>query len=145
MKEFIFYYMLLILSVNTHSLFFWKIKKVSQLLMLFKEILDKSNHKLIKMWVDIQAVNSWLMDNDTEMYLTHNEGKSVAAERFFRTLKNKTDKYTTSISKCILINHMIKWINTTMHVIEQLKWSQFMQSQAHILTLLNKIKRKLNK
>ena len=33
------------------------------------------------------------------MYSTHNEGKSVAAERFIRTLKNKIYKHMTSISK----------------------------------------------
>ena len=33
------------------------------------------------------------------MYSTHNEGKSVIAERFMRTLKNKIYKYMTSISK----------------------------------------------
>ena len=29
------------------------------------------------------------------MYSTHNKGKSVAAERFIRTLKKITDKYMT--------------------------------------------------
>ena len=33
------------------------------------------------------------------MYLAHDEGKSVAAEKFIRTLKNKTYKYVTSVSK----------------------------------------------
>ena len=37
--------------------------------------------------------------NATEMYLTHNEGKSVVADRFIKTLKNKIYKYMTSISK----------------------------------------------
>ena len=37
--------------------------------------------------------------NDIEMYSTFNEGKSVVAERFIRTLKNKIYKYMTSISK----------------------------------------------
>ena len=32
------------------------------------------------------------------MYLIHNEGKSVIAERFIRTLKNKIYKYMTAIS-----------------------------------------------
>ena len=41
----------------------------------------------------------WLQDNHIEMYLTHNEGKSVAAERFIRTFKNKTSKYITLVSK----------------------------------------------
>ena len=39
------------------------------------------------------------------MYSTHNNGKSVVAKRFIRTLKNKMYKYMTSESKkCILIN-----------------------------------------
>ena len=32
------------------------------------------------------------------MYSTHNEGKSVVAEIFMRTLKNKIYKYKTGIS-----------------------------------------------
>ena len=35
--------------------------------------------------------------NDIEMYSTHNEGKSVIAERFMGTLKNKIYKYITSV------------------------------------------------
>ena len=33
------------------------------------------------------------------MYSTHNEGKSVVAERFIRTLKNNIYKHVTAISK----------------------------------------------
>ena len=36
--------------------------------------------------------------NDIEMYSTHNEGKSLVAERFIRTLKNEIYKYMISIS-----------------------------------------------
>ena len=32
------------------------------------------------------------------MYSTHNEGKSVVAERFISTLKNRIYKFITSIS-----------------------------------------------
>ena len=32
------------------------------------------------------------------MYSTHNEGKSVTAEKVIKTLKNKVYKYTTSVS-----------------------------------------------
>ena len=40
-----------------------------------------------------------------EIYSTHKEGKSVIAERFIITLKNKIYKYVTSVSKnFILIN-----------------------------------------
>ena len=33
------------------------------------------------------------------MYLTYNQGKSVVAERFIRTLKNKTFKHMAAVSK----------------------------------------------
>ena len=37
-------------------------------------------------------MKSWLQDNDIETYSTHNDEKSVDAERFMRSLKYK---YTT--------------------------------------------------
>ena len=40
-----------------------------------------------------------LKENDIEMYSTHNEGKSVVAERFIRTLKNKIFKHVIAVSK----------------------------------------------
>ena len=40
------------------------------------------------------------------MYLTHNEGKSIVVERFIRTLKNKINKYMTSISKNVYIDKL---------------------------------------
>ena len=49
-------------------------------------------------------MKSWLEINAIEMYSTLNEGKSVVAERYIRTLKNKTYKYMTSISKNIYID-----------------------------------------
>ena len=45
-------------------------------------------------------------DNDIIMYSTNNEGKSVVAERFIRTLKNKIYKYMTSISKNVYIDKL---------------------------------------
>ena len=43
-------------------------------------------------------MKSWLQDNDIEIYSTH-KGKSVVAEIFIRTLKNKIYKYMTSVPK----------------------------------------------
>ena len=40
------------------------------------------------------------------MYLTKNEGKSVVAERFIRTLKSKIYKHMTSTSKNVYINKL---------------------------------------
>ena len=39
----------------------------------------------------------WLKGNHTEMYSTYNEGKSVVAERFMKTLKNKICKYLKGV------------------------------------------------
>ena len=52
------------------------------------------------------------------MYSTHNEGKSVVAERFIRTLKSKIYKYMTSISKNVYID---KLDDTIIHITLQLK------------------------
>ena len=40
------------------------------------------------------------------MYLTHNEGKSVVAEKYIRTSKTKIYKYMTSISKNMYIDKL---------------------------------------
>ena len=75
----------------------------------FQKVLDESNRKQNKIWVDEgselynKSIKSWLEKNDLEMYSTHNEGKSVVAERSIRLKKNY--KYMISVSKMfILIN-----------------------------------------
>ena len=45
------------------------------------------------------------------MYSIHNEGKSVAAERFIRTLKTKIYKYMTSISKNVFNDELDDIVN----------------------------------
>ena len=52
------------------------------------------------------------------MYSIHNEGKSVVAERFIRTLKNKIYKYMTAISKNVYIDKLddiVDEYNNTYH------------------------------
>ena len=52
------------------------------------------------------------------MYSTYNEGKSVVAERFIRTLKNKIFKHMTTISKNVYIdvlNDIVNKFNNTVH------------------------------
>ena len=39
--------------------------------------------------VNNRSMKPWSRENDIEMYSTHNEGKSVVAEKIIRTLKNK--------------------------------------------------------
>ena len=45
------------------------------------------------------------------MYSTHNEGKSVVAERFIQALKNKFYKYMTSISENVYIDKLDDTVN----------------------------------
>ena len=52
-----------------------------------------------------------LQDNDIAMYSTHNERKSVVADRFIRTIKNKIYKYMTSISKNVYIDKLDDIVN----------------------------------
>ena len=78
-----------------------KDKKGVSIVNAFQSILEKSNRKPNKIWVDKGSefynsnLKEWLKDNNIEMYSTHNEGKSVVAERFIRTVKNKIYKYMT--------------------------------------------------
>ena len=58
------------------------------------------------------------------MYLTNNEGKSVIAERFIRTLKTKIYKYMTSISKNAYIDKLddiVKEYNNKYHTSIKMK------------------------
>ena len=58
------------------------------------------------------------------MYSTHNEGKSVVAERFIRTLKSKIYKYMTSISKNVYIDKLddiVGECNNTYHTTIKMK------------------------
>ena len=45
------------------------------------------------------------------MYSTHDEGKSVVAEKFIRTLKNKIYKHMTSLSKNVYIDKLYGIVN----------------------------------
>ena len=58
------------------------------------------------------------------MYSTNNKGKSVAAERFIKTLKNKIYKCMTSISKNVYIDKLddiVKKYNNTYHTTIKMK------------------------
>ena len=83
----------------------------------FQRILNDSKRKRNKIWVDkgsefySRSMKSWLQDNDVKVYSTHNEGKSVVAERFIRTLKIKIYKYMTSISKKLYIDKLDDIVN----------------------------------
>ena len=100
-----------------------KDKKGINIVNAFQIILKESNRKPNKIWVDKgsefynNSFKKWSQDN-IFMYSTNNEGKFVIAERFIKTLKNKTYKYMTSISKNVYIDKLddiVKNYNNTCH------------------------------
>ena len=88
---------------------------------------DDSKRKPNKVWVDQgsecynNSFEKWLKNNDIEMYSTHNEEKSIVAERFVRTLKTKIYKHTSSISKNVYtdkLNDIVNEYNNTYRTIK---------------------------
>ena len=67
-----------------------------------------------------KSLKDFLKINKIEMYSTYNEGKSVVAERFIRTLKNKILKQMTAISKNVSFDVLddIKYNNTVHRTIK---------------------------
>ena len=106
----------LLCVIDIFSKYAWvvllKYKKGISIAKAFQSILKQSNRKPNKIWVDKGSefynayFKKWLRDNDIVMYSTHNEGKSVVAERFIKTLKSKIYKYMTSISKIVYIDKL---------------------------------------
>ena len=120
--------------IEIYSKYAWvlplKDKKVITISNAFQKILKEPNRKPNKIWVDKgsefynSSMKSWLEKNDIEMYATHNEGQSVVAERYMRTLKNKICRYITSISKNAYIDKLddiANKYNTTYHSTIKLK------------------------
>ena len=63
-------------------------------------------------------LKKWLSDNDIIMYSTFNEDKSVVAERFIRTLKNKLYKHMTATGKNVyydVLDDVVNEYNNTKH------------------------------
>ena len=106
----------LLCVINLFSRYAWVIglknKKGDSIVEGFKKILDDSNRKPNEIWVDHGSVfynnelKSFLKKNDIKMYSTYNEGKSVVAERFIKTLKNKIYKHMTYIGKNVYFNDL---------------------------------------
>ena len=88
----------LLCAIDLFSKYTWVIpikdKKGTTIVNAFKKIISEKR-KPNKKWVDQgsefynQSFKDFLKINNIEMYSTYNEGKSVVAERFIRTLKIK--------------------------------------------------------
>ena len=83
-----------------------------------------SKRKPNKIWVDEgsefynKLFKKLLEDTDIEIYSTYNEGKSVVAERFIRTLKSKIYKHMTAVSKSTyfdVLHNIVDKYNNTYH------------------------------
>ena len=102
----------LLCAIDLFSKYAWVIplkdKKGTSIVNAFQKIISEER-KPNKIWVDHssefynQSFKHFLKINNIEMYSTFNEGKSVLAERFIRTLKNKIFKHTTAISKMLIL------------------------------------------
>ena len=101
-----------------------KDKKATTIANSFQSILDNSKRKPNKIWTDQGSViynthfKKWLKDNNIEIYSTHHEGKSLVAERFIRTLKNKIYRHMTANSKNVyfdILDDMVGEYNKTYH------------------------------
>ena len=111
----------LLCVIDIFSKYAWvvplKDKKGVSIVDAFQKILDDSNRKPNKIWVDKgsefynSSFKKWLKDNDIEIYSIHNKGKSVVAERFIGTLKTKIYKYMASISENVYINKLDDTVN----------------------------------
>ena len=83
----------------------------------FKKIIKQSNRKPNKIWVDQggefynHVFKKSLSGNNIIMYSTYNEGKSVVAERFIRTLKNELYKHMTATTKNVYYNVLDDVVN----------------------------------
>ena len=90
----------------------------------FNKVIKQSNRKPNKICVDQggefynNIFKKCLSDNDIIMYSTDNEGKSVVAERFIRTLKSKLYKHMTAIGKNVyydVLDDLVNKYNNTKH------------------------------
>ena len=122
-------------AIDLFSKYAWvvhlKDKKRTSIVNAFQKIISEGNEaepkgrrKPNKIWVNQGSefynisFKYFLKINNIEMYSTYNEGKSIVAARFIRTLKNKTFKHMTAISKNVyfdVVDDIVSKYNNTVH------------------------------
>ena len=115
-------------AINLYSKYAFVIplkdKKGISIVNAFDKIIKQSKRKPNKIWVDQGSefynrdFKKWLSDNNIIMYSSYNEGKSVVAERFIRTLKNKLYKNMTATGKNVyydVLDDVVNKYNKTKH------------------------------
>ena len=111
----------LLCAIDFFSKYTWvvplKDKREISIINAFQKILDNSNGKPNKIWVDEggefynNLLKRFLKINNIDMYSTYNKGKSVVAEKFIRTLKNKIFKHMTAVSKNVYFHVLDDIVN----------------------------------
>ena len=100
-----------------------KDKKGISIVNAFNKIIKQFGKKPNEIWVDQggefynNVFKRWLSNNNI-MYSTYNEGKSVVAEKFIRTLKNKLYKHMTATGKNVyydVLDDVVNKYNNTKH------------------------------
>ena len=95
-------------AIDLFSKYAWvvpsKDKRGTSIVNALQKVVSKGR-KASKIWVDQDGefynnlFKRLLKTNNIKMYSLYNEGISVVAERFIRTLKNKIFKHMTAVSK----------------------------------------------
>ena len=117
----------LLCAIDFFSKYAWlvpiKDKKGINIVDAFKNIISEGR-KPNKIWIDQgnefynNAFKDFLKISNIEMYSIYNEGKSVVAERFVRTLKNQIFKHMTAVSKNVyfdVLENIVDKYNNTVH------------------------------
>ena len=125
----------LLCAIDLFSKYAWvfpiKDKKGTSIVNAFKKIISekskaesKGRRKPNKIWVDQgsefykNAFKDFLKINSIETYSTYNEGRSVVAKGFIRTLKSKICKHMTAIQTNIyfdMLDDIINKYNNAVH------------------------------
>ena len=111
----------LLCAIRLSSKYVWvvplKNKREISIVNAFQKKKNSKGRKPNKLWVDEggefynNLFKRYLKIKNIEMYSTYNKGKSVVAERFFRTLKNKVFKHMIAVSKNVYFNVLNDIVN----------------------------------
>ena len=110
----------LLCAIDLFSKYAWAVplkdKRAITMVNVFQKIVSKRG-KPNEIWVDQWGefykylFKKFFKINKMEIYSTHNEGKSFAAERFIKTLKDKLFKHMRAVSKNIYFDVLDDIVN----------------------------------
>ena len=110
----------LLCAINLFSKYAWAVplkdKKGTSIVNVFQKVISEGR-KPNRIWVDQgsefynNSFKDFLKTNNIKMYSSYNEEKSVVAERFIRTLKNKIFKHMAAIPKNVFFDLLVDIVN----------------------------------